>query len=348
MLIMKKYLTIFGKTIGAGITAILILSVLFAFYSLLPVHHANPDGNTDYVWPANSHWIKMTEGMAWGTFDANGYNNAEVIENPDIVILGSSHMEATDVMQDQNTSAKLGQMLDGKYSVYNMGISEHNFQKICQLLPANLERYEQVPQVVVLETRGVKINMRWVRRILRQRVGYLESHDDGWIANLQRLPFVRLLYKQMQSGLLQVFLPDTEKQANVDSSEMDLTASAEVDSKAYRKLCKYLSQFQEQYQTNLVIIYHPTETILKNGKISYADDLKYKKGFKKACKKYGITFIDMTSRFRKMYRENYWLPHGFATGEIGTGHLNVHGHQAMAEALYDTIMKLEAEGKICR
>ena len=44
-----------GKTvlriILAGIVALAILSLLFCFYSLLPVHITNPKGNTDYIWP---------------------------------------------------------------------------------------------------------------------------------------------------------------------------------------------------------------------------------------------------------------------------------------------------------
>ncbi len=51
------------KTIAALIAAVAILSGLMCLYSLTPVHADNPNGNTDYVWSANSVWVKATE--AW-------------------------------------------------------------------------------------------------------------------------------------------------------------------------------------------------------------------------------------------------------------------------------------------
>lgn len=94
----------FGKILFAGILSIIILSLLLCLYSVTPVHIENKKRNTDYVWPANSVWVKMTEGTAYGKFDENGYNNKTVVNNPDIIVLGSSHMEALNVMQDQNAS----------------------------------------------------------------------------------------------------------------------------------------------------------------------------------------------------------------------------------------------------
>ena len=87
------------KVVLAGIVSIAIISLLLCFYSITPVHIDNPKGNTDYVWPAHSIWVKVTEGIAFGRYDADGFNNRTVIENPDIIFLGSSHIEATEVMQ---------------------------------------------------------------------------------------------------------------------------------------------------------------------------------------------------------------------------------------------------------
>ena len=74
----------------------------------------------------------MTEGIAHGRFDANGYNNLAVIENPNILLLGSSHMEAVNVNQDENIAFLLANELNGTHSVYNLGISGHNFIKVCK------------------------------------------------------------------------------------------------------------------------------------------------------------------------------------------------------------------------
>ena len=47
------------------------------------------------------------------------------------------------------------------------------------------------------------------------------------------------------------------------------------------------------------------------------------------------------------YNENH-VPHGFPTGKLGSGHLNKYGHYAVADELYNEIIKLEEEGKICK
>ncbi|WP_073116456.1 hypothetical protein [Fibrobacter sp. UWCM] len=88
-----KKAAIIGKFFLAGITAILLLSILIAGYYTIPVHSPNIQGGTDFVWEPNSFWIKQTEGISFGRLDAHGFNNDSVINNPDILILGSSHME---------------------------------------------------------------------------------------------------------------------------------------------------------------------------------------------------------------------------------------------------------------
>ena len=86
-----------GKMIGAAIVAVIILSLIVSVYSTSPLRVENPQGNTDYVWKPNSLWINMSEGVSFGKMDGKGFNNLEVIENPDIVLVGSSHIESKNV-----------------------------------------------------------------------------------------------------------------------------------------------------------------------------------------------------------------------------------------------------------
>ena len=94
-----KIIKSFGKFLLAGITASAIISIILCVYSLTPVHIENPEKNTDYIWEPNSRWVTMEEGIGGGKYDANGFNNAKVIENPDIIIVGSSHVEGRNVLQ---------------------------------------------------------------------------------------------------------------------------------------------------------------------------------------------------------------------------------------------------------
>lgn len=336
-----------GKVIAAGILAVIILSVILCFYSLTPVHIANKDGNTDYVWEANAPWVKMTEGTAWGRFDANGYNNKTVISNPDIIVLGSSHMEAIDVMQDENVAYLLNEKLNGDYSVYNMGISGHHFFKVCQYLTANLELYDNPPKVVIIETSTVNISDSDVDEVIQSSVEFTPSHSKGIIATLQKIPFVRVLYHQITIGLLDLFMPERASTDVVMDKTEELEASTDVDEAAYDELFKYLATLEERYGTEIVIFYHPTGDIKEDGTIEFKNDESLTV-FNSKADENGICFVDLTSSFEEMYYESHHVAHGFITGELEKGHLNAYGHEAAAEKLYEAIIKLEEEGKLCK
>ena len=331
----------FLKFILSGILAITILSILFSCYLLTPVHIPNPKGNTDYVWPANSRWVTMREGISWGRYDADGFNNPSVIENPDILILGSSHMEATNVLQDETVAVRLGGLLEGDYTVYNMGISGHYFLKVCKYLPATLSLYDNPPKAIVIETGSTFFSSGGLENFFNGNVEFTPSHNTGITAALQKLPFFRLLYRQVEDGLLDLFL-SRKVPAAPSASEAE-----PADPDAYDALFRYITSVVKDSGTQVVIFYHPSEEILPDGSVVFRPD-DTTALFAEKCEAYGIAFVDMTQRFSDMSRDSHRVPHGFATGLLGWGHLNSYGHEAIAQALADTIRELEEAGKLCR
>lgn len=338
----------FIKVIAAGIVSVAIINVMLCFYSITPVHEENCKGNTDYVWLANSIWIKATEGIAYGKFDANGFNNQSVVDNPDIIVLGSSHMEATNVMYDENAPFLLSEKLAGKYSVYNMGISGHNFFKVCQYLSANIELYEEVPKVVIVETSFLDVTENSVNEVISSSVEHTPSHSTGVIGILQKIPFCRLLYHQIEGGLLELFMSGsgTATEIKYDAEAVD-EIKIDIDESAYEELFSYLKSIEVKYGTQIIIFYHPSEKLMDDGSI-YFERNEYLSAFSSYSDEYGISFIDMTNRFETMYYEEKHVAHGFCTGEIATGHLNKYGHAAVADELYNEIIKLEEAGEICK
>ena len=332
------------KYIVAGITATIILSVILSFYFCWSGHIANKLGNTDYVWPANSIWMKMNEGIAWGRFDANGFNNLEVIDNPDVIILGSSHMEAAFLMQDENVGYLLGEKLKDEYTVYNMGISGHNFFKISQYLPNNLTLYDNSPEFTIMETSTVDLTNESVDEVIQSSVEYTPSYTKGIMVEIQKSPFFRLLYRQIQEGLFDLFMPEKKAaEAKADSIQIKMEETIDdIDVNAYNRLFKYLSDLQKKYGTNIIIFYHPTEQLNPDGSIEFEND-KSLEIFSQTAEEYGIKFINMADDFEKMYYEEHHVPHGFITGRLGAGHLNKYGHAAVADALYDAIKELEED-----
>ena len=115
-----------------------------------------------------------------------------------------------------------------------------------------------------------------------------------------------------------------------------------INEAPYEQMFNYLQKLEREYNTNIIIMYHPSETLNHDGSISF-NKTDYTDVFAKYAKKHGITFADMTADFLEMYENDHHVPHGFITGLIGSGHLNKYGHAAIAERMYTIIN--EAEGK---
>ena len=341
-----KVIKCIGKILCAGVVAVIILSGIMCFYSLMPLHHENYNENTDYTYTPNSIWVKFTEGISWGRFDSDGYNNPEVVNNPDIIVLGSSHMESVNVFFNESVSGRLKDMFKNRYTVYNMGISGHNFFKVCQYLPVNLGKYEIPPKIAIIETSNLWISKNNVEKVFKHEVEHTPSHDTGILAMLQRVPFFRNIYQQIDGGLLNVFIPEREND-RVDIDDEPYSIKITIDETAYDQLFKYLSDLEKEYGTQILIFNHPNGTLNEDGSISFdnGDTLKY---FRIYAEKYNIDFIDMTKSFKEMYDNNHLLSHGFVTGKVGVGHLNANGHKAIANELYKVIERMEKEGLLCK
>lgn len=337
------------KMIGAVIVAIIILSLIVSIYSTNPLRVENPQGNTDYVWEPNSLWMNMSEGVSFGRMDSKGFNNTEVVDNPDIILLGSSHIESKNVFQDENTAYYLQNDFGQEHAVYNMGISGHTIYKVCQYLPITLSGYnESVPKYVVIETDDINLTKDNVDGVLKNSVKRTPVYNKGLIATLQKVPAFRLFYHQLDSGMLDLMLPELKrnssgKDTDLSGNEVSLSSSLEgqdIDNSQYDELMSYLGDLEKQYNTEIVIVFHPFEKLNEDGTLSFINDSTTDL-FAEAAQKYGITYIDMADDFVTMYKTNHHVPHGFITGEIGSGHLNKVGHKAFADALYTVIREME-------
>lgn len=339
--LIKSLFLYFGKFILASIVAVLILSLLFSGYYLVPLRVENPDQNTDYKWESNAPWVRMEEGISVGQFDANGFNNAQVVSNPDVLILGSSHMEAVNVPQDQNTGYYLSQSLDGKLSVYNMGISGHTFAKICQYLPQTMQMYETVPKYTVIETSSTEISDNDAKAILNLTVPKTSVSHNSILNLLQRSPFFRVVYYQLDGGLIKK-LSDARGSQTITYTKSDKTEDdpEKTDRTPYSEVFEYLQGIQKEYHTQIILLYHPTEQLNSDGTVTYPQDATFKI-FADEAKAHDLTFVDTTEAFTKLYEDEYQLPHGFINGKLGEGHLNGYGHDAVAESLSEVILNFE-------
>ena len=334
-----------AKFVLAGIVAVLILSILMYGVKIKPVHISNPNANTDYVWDANSMWLDTTEGVSYGKFDANGYNNASVIENPDILLIGSSHMEATNVMQNENAGYLLNEMFKGEHSVYNLSISGHRFMKVCHYLPKNIELYKNSVKYVVIEMSDLLVTNEDVDSVVNHDFQIVESRTDGILGFLQRIPFFKAAYQNIYPAYVEARDRAIAEEAAATAENAQAgeeSQKTEIDELPYERLFDYLGKIEEDSGVQIVVAYHPFEIIDAEGDMYFLDE-DIKKVFVKKAKEHGVDIVDLSDSFIDMYNKYHILPHGFITGKLGVGHINKYGHKAFAEAVYAKIKEMDGE-----
>ena len=266
---MKPIKTLF-RTVLAGLTALAILCVLILGYYYIPLRENNSKQNTDYVWAKNTPWVSLIEGVSFGMTDADGFINKDVVENPDILLLGSSHIESMNVLQSENMCALLNDKFDGKYSAYNMGISGHTIYKVVQYLNATLNIYQNAPKYVIIETGDVALTDVAVQQALSGEVKKTKVVDTGLLYQMQKVPYFRMMYHQLDTGMLDV-LTDKKKANNATTNaKPEAVKKVEIDEKPYDEMLGYLQKLEKEYDTQIIVMFHPFETINADGSISFA------------------------------------------------------------------------------
>lgn len=322
-----KFLSVVGRILLSGLTAFLFLSTFCVVYYNIPTHVECEDGSTDYKWEAYHFYCRATEGFAWGRTNNDGYINAfDYSEGMplEVLIMGSSHMEAFQLLQKESVSGRLNAMR-GSESAYNIGISGHGFLTCVGNLEAALEKY-QPKKYVAIEMNELSISDEALSRALAGSAKEIDSHAGGVLGLLQRNPYLRLLYAQIHNYRKQ------------DSEQEELSAPQGLNNeKLLDELLEKIARTAHDADTNALIFYHPHMAVDSGGRVRFVDNPALSEQFAKCCEKNGVLFLDMRERFLREYESAYVLPHGFANTTVGAGHLNRYGHEMIAEELYRLI-----------
>lgn len=331
------------KFIAAGATALTILTIFAVIYNYEGVHIKNQSGSTDYKWESRQPKLQMTEGFSTLRMDSNGFNNAyDLTEAPDILVMGSSHMEAVELMQDENVSYLLNNALND-YSVYNIGISGHTIYRCADNINAAADEYK--PQkYIIIETDRVSLDEDLMKEVIADNLKTIPSYDSGIMYYLQKAPSVKLLYSQFDNWISQSLTISFNKPLrSVKKVKPELEAS-KINESYIETLSMFLDTFSDCAKENdikIIIFYHPSETLLDDGSIKYNTDEDYLKIFSDMCAEKNIIFVDMTPEFERLYYEKHIMAHGFSNTAVGVGHLNKFGHKIIAEKLYKVIKETE-------
>lgn len=337
----KIILKALSKIVVAGIIALALLNLFSYFYFKMPVTIVNKDGSTDYKYESDVFYIRGVEGFGWGKTNNDGFMNMFDYSDDmkiDILIIGSSQMEALQVDMSQSTASKLNSLLENEI-VYNIGVSSHTFLVCASNYRAALNKY-QPTKYIVLETSTVSFSDEEIALAISEETPELHAHKIGGkiLDLLQRNPYPRLIKYQINLYAKYSLARDIEEAESRGAfAESDTAASEDL----LDDLLQKISVLAEGYGAKVIIVYHPQISIVSNGTINLIDDQNTTNQFKRLCDDNGILFLDMSNRFKEEYESAYILPYGFSNSPVGEGHLNKYGHAMIADELYNLILEEE-------
>ncbi|MBQ6268249.1 MAG: hypothetical protein IJK64_10830 [Clostridia bacterium] len=327
----------FFKVLLSGMLAFLILTLFCFFYYNVPVHCENNEGTTDYKWEPHVFFSRGTEGFAWGKTNNEGFTDLFAYSDDvdvDVLIMGSSHMEAFQVAMDESLAGQLNERM-GDRTVYNIGISGHNFLTCCGNLEAALERYS--PSYLIIETEDCLFSDEALTDAVNGTTAEIPSHAGGILGLLQKNQYLRLLYAQFmnfkgeQVGDADFATPAAQAPETVEESNNGELLSA---------LLQKISGIAREHNAALIIMYHPGIAIDFDGTMRITGSSLASDQLGALCRENGIHYLDMRDRFLSEYEKDHTLPYGFVNTSVGTGHLNKRGHAMIADELYKLITEV--------
>lgn len=328
---MKKWLKAIIKISGAGICAIIALS-LFAFvYEYTGVHIKNESGATDSKSESYEWHTTMSEGFAWVRMNKDGFNNLfDLKEKPDILLMGSSHMCAYQVSQNENMGAILNKQLDDMIT-YNIGYTGHNLYYCVDNLEAAVDEY-QPEKYVIIETMDVDLDTDTMEQVILKERPRQISYTGGSYYMEKYIPGAAAIWNHISTWKHTSALKAEESVIDEEWEAVDEQYEAVLDG-----FLEMASDAVKNTECRLIIFYHPNLRIAENGELIYETNEDKLQLFEEKCEEKGILFIDMTDDIEEMYATKHILPNGFSNTAVGAGHLNKYGHQLMADRICQVI-----------
>ena len=341
------------KALSAALSSLILVNFLCMFYYSAPGDIYRDNGATKSIRRPSSYYINSTEGFGINYFDKNGYNNmAGELESPYVLIMGSSHMEATYVSQEKNTPAVLNSLLGGtnqKHRVYNIAHANNPLPDLVRGFQAGIGEFPN-SCAVIMEISSTSFSVTELQDSLQQTI-YDQTSDGAYLSQ-------HLTGKQQLRSSLIGWMPFAKFVLNRQLTSMDLgignpfgllkinnKAEEQFDRDAYATvLDDVFSMIRNEYSGTIVVLYHPEVVLVGEEMIIVRNENTYDI-FRYACEDNDIFFLDTGDAFLKAYEDNYTVPYGFNNTSPGSGHLNADGHRIVACELYQALSELQEDWK---
>lgn len=319
-----------GKVLLAGVIAFIALTLFCMWYQNVPLYLRPSDMVTDQKYTPNTRYFCAVEGFGYGKTNNEGYTNLYDYDGDpvDVLVMGSSHMDALQVPMALSTASRLDAMVDG--TVYNIGFTGHNFYTCAANLNAAGDKYLPT-SYIILETERLPDDNDSITAVLDGQWPERPFHEGFLRRLLRRNQFLYLVYGQIKKTL----------QNGAVTEDTDVTAY-DVDPAPLAALLAQMADAAASSGAKLIIAYHPVTKLGGDGSIVFSTTPAEEEAFAVLCEENGVYFLNMRDRFQAEYDENHILPHGFANTAVGAGHLNRYGHEMMAEEMYELMQEVGA------
>lgn len=301
-------------------------------YDRLPDNVPDADSVTLMSYVGHSYYRRGNEGFAWGIKNNEGYNNLYDYERGmsiDVLVMGSSHMEALNVAMNESMPAVLGEM--SGLRVYNVGFSGYLFNSCVKTVQKAAEKYCP-SKYLIMETFNVSFSDDEFREMLSPELPKIYVPQRNILRRFFR--HNTILMKAWIAIKYNFISPEKRSQlTNPPSNNPELLA----------QVLARIKRAADFSGARAIIAYHPYITIHEDGSITLNVIPEAVNQFRALCEENGIYFVDAGQRFLDEYAKNYTLPYGFINTSAGSGHLNRYGHRMFAEEIYKLMKEIEAE-----
>ena len=342
---MKRTAVYLLKCFVAGIIAIVLLSLFALMYYNLPTNIRQPALITNNRFVPDSNWSYMLEGYGYGKTDSLGYNNTYFDGDfqPDIVCVGSSHLEALQVPHDANCVYLLNEKFDkdgideNNFKCLNIGMSAHFFEISASNYEYIVNEFKGAKYILV-EALDVKFSSSELDKIINGEYHSPIKKNKPKLS-YKDIPYYKLLYKKFSEAR------NAKNTSNTVANGGNLPLKDEYDFSVYEEkmniVLSKISRISAENNVIPVIFMHENFSVDAEGNVVIGENEIYKKAFKKCCENNGIEVVDVLDEMISNYKQNFEFPYGYSNSVPGKGHLNKMGHEMIAEALYEKINEME-------
>lgn len=332
--------------LGAFILSFLIVNGVMFFYFKRPAWISRDEGASTGIYYPERNIVYAYEGFGINETDQNGYVNPNVeLESKYILVMGSSHTQAKEVMAEERYSNLINQKItdENKLYVYNIAIDGNYYPTIVKHFEAALQEFPN-SEAVIIEIGDTEYEIQELQDSIHSVPYSKDTVGSALVENMTYLEKIKAMLKEKMSL---VVLLAYKQLANIDlgienmfwysdSTQISEKKDTEYNKEYVKALENSLKKLKDTYGKPIIILYHPEVKLTKEGKMEIIRDSNVDM-FKNMCLEYEISFLDMGDVFLQEFNSSLIYPYGFANTAPGTGHLNKEGHHMVADTLFEEL-----------